>query len=78
MLEDKIAQLEHAKKCYLRDLEPEHMAVVQRDFGLQVASKRRDWLKKRDFGLQVASKRRDWLKKQVKRCDEEIECLKKE
>ena len=61
MLEDKIAQLEHAKKCYLRDLEPERMAVVQRD-----------------FGLQVASKRRDWLKKQVKRCDEEIECLKKE
>lgn len=61
MLEDKIDQLEHAKKCYLRDLEPEHMAVVQRD-----------------FGLQVASKRRDWLKKQVKRCDEEIECLKKE
>lgn len=60
MLGDKIAQLEHAKKCYLRDLEPEHMAVVQRD-----------------FGLQVASKRRDWLKKQVKRCDEEIECLKK-
>lgn len=46
MLEDRIAQLEHAKKCYLRDLEPEHMAVVQRDFGLQVASKRRDWLKK--------------------------------
>lgn len=46
MLEDKIAQLEHAKKCYLRDLEPEHMAIVQRDFGLQVASKRRDWLKK--------------------------------
>ncbi|RSJ32882.1 hypothetical protein D8821_10525 [Streptococcus gordonii] len=46
MLEDKIAQLEHAKKCYLRDLESEHMAVVQRDFGLQVASKRRDWLKK--------------------------------
>ena len=61
MLEDKIAQLEHAKKCYLRDLEPEHMAVVQRD-----------------FGLQVASKRRDWLKKQIKRCDEEIECLKRE
>lgn len=61
MLEDKIEQLKHAKKCYLRDLEPEHMAVVQRD-----------------FGLQVASKRRDWLKKQVKRCDEEIECLKKE
>lgn len=61
MLEDKIDQLEHAKKCYLRDLEPEHMAVVQRD-----------------FGLQVASKRRDWLKKQVKRCDEEIECLKRE
>ena len=61
MLEDKIDQLEHAKKCYLIDLEPEHMAIVQRD-----------------FGLQVASKRRDWLKKQVKRCDEEIECLKKE
>lgn len=61
MLEDKIAQLKHAKKCYLRDLEPEHMAVVQRD-----------------FGLQVASKRRDWLKKQIKRCDEEIECLKRE
>lgn len=61
MLEDKIEQLKHAKKCYLRDLEPEHMAIVQRD-----------------FGLQVASKRRDWLKKQVKRCDEEIECLKKE
>lgn len=61
MLEDKIAQLEHAKKCYLRDLEPEHMAVVRKS-----------------FGLQVASKRRDWLKKQVKRCDEEIECLKKE
>ena len=46
MLEDKIEQLEHAKNCYLRDLEPEHMAIVQRDFGLQVASKRRDWLKK--------------------------------
>ena len=46
MLEDKIAQLEHAKKCYLRDLEPEHMAIVQKDFGLQVAAKRRDWLKK--------------------------------
>ena len=61
MLEDKIAQLKHAKECYLRDLEPEHMAIVQRD-----------------FGLQVASKRRDWLKVQVKRCDEEIECLKKE
>lgn len=61
MLEDKIAHLKHAKECYLRDLEPEHMAIVQRD-----------------FGLQVASKRRDWLKKQVKRCDEEIECLKKE
>lgn len=46
MLEDKISQLKHAKECYLRDLEPEHMAVVQRDFGLQVVSKRRDWLKK--------------------------------
>lgn len=43
---DKIAQLEHAKKCYLRDLEPEHMAIVRKSFGLQVASKRRDWLKK--------------------------------
>lgn len=61
MLEDEIARLEHAKKCYLRDLEPEHMAIVQKS-----------------FGLQVASKRRDWLKKQVKRCDEEIECLKRE
>lgn len=46
MLEDKIEQLKRAKECYLRDLEPEHMAIVQRDFGLQVASKRRDWLKK--------------------------------
>lgn len=46
MLEDKIAQLEHAKECYLRDLEPEHMAIVRKSFGLQVASKRRDWLKK--------------------------------
>lgn len=46
MLEDKIAQLEHAKKCCLRDLEPEHMAIVRKSFGLQVASKRRDWLKK--------------------------------
>lgn len=61
MLEDKIEQLKHAKECHLRDLESERMAIVQRD-----------------FGLQVASKRRDWLKKQVKRCDEEIECLKKE
>ena len=34
MLEDKIAQLEHAKQCYLRDLEPEHMVVVQKSFGL--------------------------------------------
>jgi hypothetical protein len=46
MLEDKIAQLEHAKECYLRDLRPEHMAIVRKSFGLQVASKRRDWLKK--------------------------------
>lgn len=61
MLEDKIAQLKHAKECYLKDLEPEHMAIVRKS-----------------FGLQVASKRRDWLKKQFKRCDEEIECLKKE
>lgn len=42
MLEDKIAQLKHAKECYLRDLEPEHMAIVQKSFGLQAASKRRD------------------------------------
>ena len=61
MLEDKIAQLEHARDLYLRDLEPENLAIVRKS-----------------FGLQVASKRRDWLKKQVKRCDEEIECLKKE
>lgn len=47
MLEDKIAQLEHAKQCYLRDLEPEHMAIVRKSFGLQVASKRRDWLKRK-------------------------------
>lgn len=33
---------------------------------------------RKSFGLQVMCKRRDWLKKQVKRCDEEIECLKKE
>lgn len=46
MLEDKIAQLEHAKECYLRDLRPERMAIVQKSFGLQVASKCRDWLKK--------------------------------
>ena len=46
MLEDKIEQLKHAKECYLRDLEPERMAIVQKSFGLQVASKRRDWLKK--------------------------------
>ena len=46
MLGDKIAQLEHAKKCYLRDLEPEHMAIVRKSFGLQVASKRKDSLKK--------------------------------
>ena len=47
MSEDKIEQLEHAKKCYLRDLEPEHMAIVRKSFGLQVASKRRDWLKRK-------------------------------
>lgn len=60
-LESRIEQLEHTKECYLKDLEPEHMAIVRKS-----------------FGLQVASKRRDWLKKQVKRCDEEIECLKRE
>lgn len=61
MLEDKIAQLEHTRDLYLRDLEPENLAII-----------------KKSFGLQVMCKRRDWLKKQVKRCDEEIECLKKE
>nr|DAQ61623.1 MAG TPA: hypothetical protein [Caudoviricetes sp.] len=61
MLEDKIEQLEHTRDLYLRDLEPENLAII-----------------KKSFGLQVMCKRRDWLKKQVKRCDEEIECLKKE
>lgn len=58
---DKIDQLEHTRDLYLRDLEPENLAIVRKS-----------------FGLQVMCKRRDWLKKQVKRCDEEIECLKKE
>nr|DAS71614.1 MAG TPA: hypothetical protein [Bacteriophage sp.] len=61
MLEDKIAQLEHTRDLYLRDLEPENLAIIRKS-----------------FGLQVMCKRRDWLKKQVKQCDEEIECLKKE
>lgn len=43
---DKIAQLEHARECYLRDLRPESLAIVKKSFGLQVMSKRRDWLKK--------------------------------
>ena len=47
MLEDKITQLEHAKQCYLRDLEPESLAIIKNSFGLQVASKRRDWLKRK-------------------------------
>lgn len=47
MLEDKIAQLEHAKQCYLKDLEPESLAIIKKSFGLQVASKRRDWLKRK-------------------------------
>nr|DAJ16112.1 MAG TPA: hypothetical protein [Siphoviridae sp. ctSIv21] len=42
---DKIEQLEHAKKCYLRDLEPENLAIIRKSFGLQVMCKRRDWLK---------------------------------
>lgn len=61
MLEDKIAQLEHTRDLYLRDLEPENLAIIRKS-----------------FGLQVMCKRRDWLKNQIKRCDEEIECLKKE
>ena len=46
MSEDKIAQLEYAKKCYLRDLEPEKLAIVRKSFGLSVMCKRREWLKK--------------------------------
>lgn len=46
-LASRIEQLEHTKECYLKDLEPEHLAIVQRDFGLQVASERRDWLKRK-------------------------------
>ena len=42
---DKIEQLEHAKKCYLRDLEPENLAIIRKSFGLQVMCKCRDWLK---------------------------------
>lgn len=47
MSEGKIAQLEHAKQCYLKDLEPESLAIIKKSFGLQVASKRRDWLKRK-------------------------------
>lgn len=46
MLEDKIAQLEHTRDLYLRDLEPENLAIIRKSFGLQVMCKRRDWLKK--------------------------------
>lgn len=46
MLEDKIAQLEHTRDLYLRDLEPENLAIIKKSFGLQVMCKRRDWLKK--------------------------------
>ena len=45
MLEDKIAQLEHARDLYLRDLKPENLAIIKKSFGLQVMCKRRDWLK---------------------------------
>ena len=45
-LESRIEQLEHTKECYLKDLEPESLAIIKNSFGLQVASKRRDWLKK--------------------------------
>lgn len=47
MLEDKIAQLEHARDLYLRDLEPENLAIIRKSFGLQVMCKRRDWLKRK-------------------------------
>lgn len=46
MLEDKIAQLEHARDLYLRDLESEKLAIVRKSFGLSVMCKRREWLKK--------------------------------
>jgi hypothetical protein len=46
MLEDKIEQLEHTRDLYLRDLEPENLAIIRKSFGLQVMCKRRDWLKK--------------------------------
>lgn len=46
MLEDKIEQLEHTRDLYLRDLEPENLAIIKKSFGLQVMCKRRDWLKK--------------------------------
>lgn len=47
MLEDKIAQLEHTRDLYLRDLEPEKLAIVRKSFGLSVMCKRRDWLKRK-------------------------------
>lgn len=46
MLEDKIEQLEHTRDLYLRDLEPEKLAIVRKSFGLSVMCKRREWLKK--------------------------------
>lgn len=46
MLEDKIAQIEHTRDLYLRDLEPKNLAIIRKSFGLQVMCKRRDWLKK--------------------------------
>lgn len=47
MLEDKIEQLEHTRDLYLRDLEPEKLAIVRKSFGLSVMCKRRDWLKRK-------------------------------
>lgn len=47
MLEDKIAQLEHARDLYLRDLDPKSLAIIRKSFGLQVMCKRRDWLKRK-------------------------------
>ena len=46
-LESRIEQLEHTKECYLKDLEPESLAIIKNSFGLQVDSKRRDWLKRK-------------------------------
>ena len=46
-LTSRIEQLEHTKGCYLKNLEPESLAIIKNSFGLQVASKRRDWLKRK-------------------------------